>query len=76
MSLFQNPNPGCAGECRFEESARSTTLLYYTPIYDKNGVNVNPDANTSRWKVYCRACQKAWEAVSKLDNTKFTEVTE
>lgn len=36
----------------------SSTGLYYTPLYDENGNNVNPDGNihTSSWT--CHKCRK------------------
>ena len=53
-----------------------STLLYYTPIYDKNGKNLNPDANTISWSVHCRICKKNWSAASRLGDTLFKEVKE
>jgi len=32
-----------------------TTLVYYSPIY-KNGVNVNPDRNTTTRHITCLNC--------------------
>ncbi len=39
-----NPNPECPREdCRFSYGGGTTTCVYYPPVYDKNGVNINPD---------------------------------
>lgn len=47
-----NPNPQCPrDDCRFLNHGGSTTCVYYPPIYDKNGVNINPDRNTTTLKI-------------------------
>lgn len=38
----------------------STTLAYYQPIYNKQGVNVNPDMNTTTQPMRCLTCGKTW----------------
>ncbi len=49
---MKNPNPECPREdCRFTESDGVSTLAYYPPIYDKNGVNINWDRNKVRFSV-------------------------
>jgi hypothetical protein len=43
---MNNPNPECPrDDCAFSYSGGASTLVAYIPIYDKNGVNTNPDAN-------------------------------
>jgi hypothetical protein len=43
---MKNSNPECPREdCRFSYSPGRATLAYYPPVYDKNGVNTNPDRN-------------------------------
>lgn len=50
------------------------TCMYFQPIYDKNGVNINPDANTTTFKVNCTSCGKMWAGRTRLDETTYEEV--
>lgn len=52
--------PKCGSQAR-EERWVTSTLVYYTPIYDENGVNTNPDRNaiTTLWE--CRSCGEKYE---------------
>jgi hypothetical protein len=69
-----NPNPECPREdCRFTYSGGTSTLVAYIPIYDKNGVNINPDANTTTFKVNCLSCGKMWVGKSRLDETTYED---
>lgn len=58
--MLTNPNPNCDGECRFQSHGSTSTLVAYIPIYDKNGVNVNPDRNTTSESVTCSTCKRSW----------------
>lgn len=46
--------PNC-GASHYSEGPSSTTAVYYMPIY-KNGVNVNPDRNTTTTEAHCYEC--------------------
>jgi hypothetical protein len=71
-----NPNPECPREdCRFEIEPGVSTLAYYKPIYDKNGVNINPDMNNSTFNVYCGICNKAWRGRTQMNQTTYEEVS-
>ena len=48
--------PNC-GMSHFSVGVSMTTLMYYPPIY-KNGVNVNPDGNTTTTEFICMECHK------------------
>jgi len=61
-------------DCRFIESLGSTTLAYYPPIYDKNGVNTNPDMNITTSALECLTCGKRWSGISQLGETTYEEV--
>lgn len=74
--LFQNPNPDCKGECRFQYGFSSTTCAYYTPTYDKHGKNLNPDGNITSSEVTCTACDKKWVSRTQYGKTQFTEIFE
>ena len=71
QSLIQNPDPNCEKDCRFSYGPSSTTAAYYAPIYDKNGVNVNPDGNVTRGSVTCSVCGRAWDTVTQFGQTRF-----
>lgn len=55
----------CDGECKFRAELGNVTLAYYIPIYDKNGVNTNPDRNITTTKYYCINCQKQYTVSSQ-----------
>jgi rubredoxin len=46
--------PQC-GKNYFTDSAGYTTLAYYPPTY-KDGVNINPDRNTTSFRRHCQNC--------------------
>lgn len=72
---MKTPNPECPREdCRFTHSGGRTTLVAYIPTYDKNGVNINPDRNTTTFDVSCGSCGKMWVGKSRLDETTYEEV--
>lgn len=51
--------PHC-GESYYTELYSTSTAVYYPPIY-KNGVNINPDRNTSTTHCKCLNCHKAFD---------------
>jgi hypothetical protein len=72
---MKNPNPECPREdCVFIQSGEMTTLAAYIPTYDKNGVNINPDRNTTTFKVNCLSCGKIWEGSTCVGETIYEEV--
>ena len=62
----------CKKDCRITFGTASVTAAYYTPIYDKNGVNVNPDMNETSQIAHCNMCDKTWGVKTKGGNTTFT----
>ena len=50
---YMNPNPTCTNDCRFSPGLSMTTAVYYAPIYDKYGNNVNPDRNLTSGSINC-----------------------
>ena len=46
--------PNC-GASYFQEGATMTTAVYYPPIW-KDGININPDRNTSTTECRCLNC--------------------
>lgn len=72
--MFTNPNPTCNKECKFEESVSTTTCGYYPPVYDKNGVNTNPDGNITTYRVKCNTCKKRWTAFSQFGKVTYDEI--
>jgi hypothetical protein len=69
-----NPNPICEQECRFQMGMSTTTLMYYAPIYDKHGNNLNPDGNITTTQIHCRVCGKSWVGSTKLGATTYVEI--
>ena len=48
--------PHC-GESYYMEKFSTSTCVYYPPVY-KDGVNINPDRNTTTVHCTCMACGK------------------
>jgi hypothetical protein len=72
---MKTPNPECPREdCRFTQSFGMTTLVAYIPIYDKNGVNINPDRNTTTFEVSCGSCGRMWKGKTCVGETTYEEV--
>ncbi len=75
MTNFKNPNPDCErNDCQFICGGGTSTLVYYIPTYDKNGVNINPDRNTTTFTVECIVCNTKWRGATQLDETTYEEV--
>ena len=45
---MKHPNPDCDRHCKFVYGYSVTTSMYYNPVYDKHGNNLNPDGNEYR----------------------------
>lgn len=50
--------PHCGGKY-FKVGASMRTCVYYPPII-KDGVNINPDRNTTTTEYHCLECGKSW----------------
>lgn len=47
-------------ECQFVHSTVSSTLMYFQPIFNRKGQNINPDRNTKSYDISCQKCGKIW----------------
>ena len=53
--------PYCKKPTKRSGSSYSTcTALCYPPAYDENGVNMNPDRNTTTTEYYCEECGRKY----------------
>jgi hypothetical protein len=50
--------PHCEKPTKRTQGGSMSTLAYYQPIYDENGVNTNPDRNTITTEYSCLDCGK------------------
>ena len=71
---MKNPNPTCEKECRFHSGFSTTTMMYYAPVYDKHGNNINPDGNITRGSVSCSVCNRSWTYATQFGETEYKEV--
>ena len=60
-------------DCTIQVSEGITTLVYYQPIYNKHGENINPDLNRSSGGANCRTCGKIWNYQTINNVTTMTE---
>jgi hypothetical protein len=65
-----NPNPNCEKDCRFTYEGESTTLLGWTPVYDKTGVQRNENPNIRKQTIDCLTCNKRWCFETQYGQTK------
>jgi hypothetical protein len=72
--MISNPNPGCEKECIFRGSMTTTTAMYYQPIYDKKGNNLNPDGNITSGTISCAVCNRLWVSSTQYGETRYTEI--
>ena len=69
------PNPNCPrNDCRYAVGVGMTTSMYYPPIYNKDGQNINPDGNVSSGELSCTSCNRKWEYKTQYGNTTYKEV--
>lgn len=76
LKLSMIPDESCQGCCRLRLDRSVTTAMFYTPIYDKHGNNVNQDGNITMNTVTCITCDRNWLAKTQHGNTEFTEIKE
>ena len=69
------PDLDCDKECRFQAvGPTTTTCTYYSPVYDKNGNNINPDGNITRGALRCTVCDRKWSFSSRYGKTEYVEI--
>lgn len=68
------PNKDCQQDCRFQAGLATTTCMYFAPIFDKNGVNLNPDGNITSQMIVCTTCNKKWLSTTRFNETTFEEI--
>lgn len=74
-TFFNNPNPDCKEDCRFTQCGpATTTAMYFAPVYDKHGNNLNPDGNITTQQIRCTVCGKTWQSATQHGKTRYTEL--
>jgi len=63
LAEFVDGGPGCSrDDCMIMDNGPGmVTAAYYPPVYNKDGVNVNPNNNTSTQLRRCISCGKTWK---------------
>lgn len=61
-------------KCRISMSPSETTDMYFEPVYDGHGKNLNPDGNISSGSAKCGTCGKKWTYGRQFGETTFTEL--
>lgn len=70
----ENPNPTCEKDCRFSYGMSMTTAMYFPPVYDKHGNNINPDGNITSGSISCSVCNRQWKYSTQFGETAFEEM--
>ena len=63
----------CDKTCAIQFNYGMTTAMYFPPIYNKFGVNINPDGNKTTGWCMCTTCTKQWNYTTQYGNTTFEE---
>lgn len=69
------PDKNCSNNCVFVEKPEARTCMYFQPIYDKSGININPDRNTTMGTMRCITCNRKWVYKERCGETSYEEVT-
>lgn len=64
----------CDKNCAVQFTGGMTTAMYFPPIYNKFGVNINPDGNSTTGQCMCTTCMKQWKYVTQYGKTTFEEI--
>lgn len=61
LSEFVDGGPGCSrDDCIIQDEGSASTATYYPPVYNAQGVNINPDMNITSHHRRCLSCGKGW----------------
>ena len=72
--MFNNPNPTCQNDCRFSQGVSTRTAVYYHPVYDKDGNDLNRDGNITTTTISCSTCNRQWVATTQYGETLYREI--
>ena len=65
MTAFPPCPRGTEDACRLAVGPTDSTLIGYTPVYDRYGKRTNRDPNTHRCNIRCEACGTAWRVTER-----------
>ena len=60
--------------CIIEHTPRTQTLVAFTPLYDKNGKQINIDPNSYYYRKRCVRCNREWTTVRESRWDKESEI--
>jgi len=61
LAEFVDGGVGCMrDDCRIQDGGGMQTMAYYPPVYNAQGVNINPDMNVTTYNRRCTTCGKSW----------------
>ena len=69
MSWIPKQCPKGCRPVRLTPGMSTTTAMYFPPIYDEHGRNINPDRNTTTTEWHCGVCGHAWTVAYTASNT-------
>lgn len=64
----------CDKSCAIQFTEGTSTSMYFPPIYNKHGININPDGNSVNGKCMCTTCMKQWKYILQFGDTTFEEI--
>lgn len=59
----------CKNDCKIVYAYTASTSLFYIPVFDKDGVNINPDGNVISGSAKCLTCDQEWDFSTQYGNT-------
>lgn len=75
MSIIPQLTQDCPREdCAIQDRGSTSTLLAWSPTYDKNGNRIDKgDPNTRTTKYIRRSCYREWYVSTQYGESKITE---
>lgn len=61
------PCPDGREDCRFYIGGRSSTLIGWTQVFDREGRPLNQDPNTHKTAMSCSSCGRCWQRCERGD---------
>ena len=52
--------PHCKKPTHRQAGMSCTTMMDFTPVYDENGININPDRNKTTTDYECLECEQEY----------------
>lgn len=75
MTVIEQVTKDCQrDDCRIAMGGGTSTLMGWTPTYDRHGKQIGSDPNTHTQEVSCLTCRRQWIATTRSGETSIKEL--